>query len=140
MSGGARPRAEYESRSIAEQARQEGVSRMTIYRRRKAEQARNQPNVTGAGTAILLTSEEGPVTGTSERGFASKEARGLTPAGGWTHAVPEPFPGYSDLPLRVEADGARLVGRCAPLSDSCIGLKYGRIFFAPGNATASRKL
>ena len=44
---GARPRDEFEANSVAAKARQEGVSRMTIYRRRKAEQAKNKPDVTG---------------------------------------------------------------------------------------------
>jgi hypothetical protein len=104
---GAIARADYETKSVAEQARQEGVSRMTIYRRRK-EQARNQPDVTGAGTAILLSSEEGPVTGTSERGFASKEARGLTFRNGVHRAVPGPD--YSALPLEL-----RMAALCLPL-------------------------
>jgi hypothetical protein len=78
---GSRPRAEYEANSIAAKAREEGVSRMTIYRRRKAvEQAKNPPHVTGVSAAIFLSSEDRPVSpeggaGLSERGFASKEAR-----------------------------------------------------------------
>jgi hypothetical protein len=76
-------RAEYEANSMAAKARAEGVSRMTIYRRKRAaEQAKNRPDVTGVSAAIFLSSEDGPVTpagveGTSERGFASKKGRGL---------------------------------------------------------------
>jgi hypothetical protein len=81
---GVRPRDQYEANSKAAQARAEGVSRMTIYRRRRAaEQAKNHPDVTGVSAAIFLSGEDGPVTpagveGTSERCFAPKEeARGL---------------------------------------------------------------
>jgi len=77
-------RDEYEANSIAAKARAEGVSRMTIYRRRKrAEQATNMSHVTSVSAAFFLTyGEDGPVTptgvqGPSERGFASKKARGL---------------------------------------------------------------
>jgi hypothetical protein len=76
-------RAEYEANSTAAKARAEGVSRMTIYRRKRAaEQSKNRPDVTGVSAAIFLSSDDGPVTpagveGTSERGFASKKARGL---------------------------------------------------------------
>ncbi len=79
---GARPRAQYEANSIAAQARAEGVSRMTIYRRRRAEQAKNHPNVTGAGRAIFLSSEDRPVTpdrvwkGCPSGAVAPKQARG----------------------------------------------------------------
>jgi hypothetical protein len=78
---GITPRAEYEATSVAAKAREEGVSRMTIYRRRKtAEGAKNTPHVTGVSAAIFLSSEDGPVTpvgvkGPSERGFASKKVR-----------------------------------------------------------------
>jgi len=75
---GVRPRAEYVARSTAAQARAAGVSRMTIYRRRKAaEQAKNIPHVTGVSAAIFFSAEDRPVTGLAEGGFASKEARGL---------------------------------------------------------------
>ena len=80
---GALSRAEYEANSTAAKARAEGVSRMTIYRRKRAaEQSKNRPDVTGVSAAIILSSEDGPVTpagveGTSERGFASKKGRGL---------------------------------------------------------------
>lgn len=47
-------RAEYEGNSIAAKARAEGVSRMTIYRRRKAEQGNNRPHVTGVSAAFFL--------------------------------------------------------------------------------------
>jgi hypothetical protein len=76
-------RAEYEANSTAAKARAEGVSRMTIYRRKRAvEQSKNRPDVTGVSAAIFLSSEDGPVTpagveGMSERGFASKKGRGL---------------------------------------------------------------
>ena len=57
---GVRPRAEYLANSTAAKARAEGVSRMTIYRRMHAEQAKNGLHVTGVSAAI----------------FASKKARG----------------------------------------------------------------
>src|SRR5262249_54702291 len=81
--GGVLARAENEANSVAAKARAEGVSRMTIYRRKRAaEQSKNRPDVTGVSAAIFLSCEDGPVTpagveGTSERGFASKKARGL---------------------------------------------------------------
>ena len=59
---GARPRAEYEANSITAQARVEGVSRMTIYRRMRSEQAKNMPDVTGVSAACFLSGEDGPVT------------------------------------------------------------------------------
>src|SRR6516164_10127694 len=39
---GVRPRSEYEANSTAAQARAQGVSRMTIYRRKRAEQGKNK--------------------------------------------------------------------------------------------------
>src|SRR5262249_60936915 len=55
---GVRARTEYEANSIAAKARAEGVSRMTIYRRKRAaEQAKNRPNVTGVSTANLVTTD-----------------------------------------------------------------------------------
>jgi hypothetical protein len=76
---GVRPRSEYEANSTAAQARAQGVSRMTIYRRKRAEQGKNKPHVTGVSTASFLSSEDRPVTpagveGLAERGFASKKA------------------------------------------------------------------
>jgi hypothetical protein len=83
---GNRPRTEYESQSIAAQARKEGVSRMTIYRRRQRgetvsetletvsetpatvsvknpnKQAMNVGNVTGPSTAEYLNAAYAPVT------------------------------------------------------------------------------
>jgi hypothetical protein len=58
----------------------EGVSRMTIYRRRRVEQAKNPPNVTGASTPIFLSTEDRPVTSRegkrlSEQGFALKKKK-----------------------------------------------------------------
>jgi hypothetical protein len=114
---GAIARADYESNSIAAKARAEGVSRMTMYRRRRrAEQAKNQPHVTGAGTAIFLSSEDGPVTpiggtGTSERGFASKEASGHPFRNGDHRAVPGPD--YSAMPLEL-----RLAALCLPVPEN----------------------
>jgi hypothetical protein len=77
---GVQARLNYEANSIAAKARAEGVSRMTIYRRRKqaAEQAKNQPDVTGVSAAIFLSYDDRPVTpegvaGLAERGFAPKE-------------------------------------------------------------------
>src|SRR5262245_54066459 len=55
-----------------------GVSRMTIYRRRKQERAKNHPDVTGVSAAIFLSGEDRPVTpagveGLSEGHFVSKK-------------------------------------------------------------------
>lgn len=56
---GARPQAD----SIAAQARKEGVSRMTIYRRRKAAaQTKNAPHVTLSSAADSSTGVDTPVT------------------------------------------------------------------------------
>ena len=72
-------RAEYEANSMAAKAREEGVSRMTIYRRKRAaEQAKNRPDVTGVSAACLLSAEDGPVSpargaGPSEGHFVSKK-------------------------------------------------------------------
>jgi len=59
---GVRSRAEYEANSIVAQARAEGVSRMTLYRRKRAEQAKNSPDVTGVSTAFFLSPADRPVT------------------------------------------------------------------------------
>jgi hypothetical protein len=98
-------RAEYEANSMAAKARAEGVSRMTIYRRRKraAEQAKNRPDVTGVSAAIFLSCEDRPVTpagveGTSERGFASKKARGLPSSQTATTMAAD---AYAPLPLEL---------------------------------------
>src|SRR5262249_30146517 len=69
--------------STAAKARAGGVSRMTIYRRKRAaEQAKNRPDVTDVSTAIFLTSEDRPVTPAGVEGLAEwcsapKKARGL---------------------------------------------------------------
>jgi len=121
---GVRPRAEYEANSMAAKARAEGVSRMTIYRRiRAAEQARNGLNVTGVSAAIFLSGEDGPVTpagveGTSERGFASKKARGLPSSQTTTTMVAD---SHEALPTELrllalglaEADWAKNLARAA---------------------------
>src|SRR5262245_4751149 len=110
---GVRPRAEYEANSMAAKARAEGVSRMTIYRRiRVAEQARNSLNVTGVSAAIFLSSEDGRVTpagveGTSERGFASKKARGLPSSQTATTLAVDV---YAILPLEL-----RMAALCLPM-------------------------
>jgi len=117
-------RAEYEANSMAAKAREEGVSRMTIYRRKRAvEQAKNSPDVTGVSAAIFLSGEDGPVTpagveGTSERGFASKKARGLPSSQTTTTMVAD---SYEALPTELrllalglaEADWAKNLARAA---------------------------
>jgi hypothetical protein len=117
-------RAEYEANSTAAKARAEGVSRMTIYRRKRvAEQSENRPDVTGVSAAIFLSSEDGPVTpagveGTSERGFASKKARGLPSSQTTTTMVAD---SYEALPTELrllalglaEADWAKNLARAA---------------------------
>jgi hypothetical protein len=75
---GMRPRAEYENGSVAAVARAEGVSRMTIYRRKRAaERARNPSNVTGVSTAVFLSPTDRPVT--MERKKEGIRGRGLRP-------------------------------------------------------------
>jgi len=117
-------RAEYEANSMAAKAREEGVSRMTIYRRKRAvEQAKNSPDVTGVSAAIFLSGEDGPVTpagveGTSERGFASKKARGLPSSQTTTTMVAD---SHEALPTELrllalglaEADWAKNLARAA---------------------------
>lgn len=71
---GMRPRDEYEDNSVAAQARAEGVSRMTIYRRKRAEQAKNHPDVTGVTTTRLLTVVARPVTGERAESLSSRTA------------------------------------------------------------------
>ena len=121
---GALSRAEYEANSTAAKARAEGVSRMTIYRRKRAaEQSKNRPDVTGVSAAIFLSSEDGPVTpagveGTSERGFASKKARGLPSSQTATTMVAD---SHEALPTELrllalglaEADWAKNLARAA---------------------------
>ena len=108
-------RAEYEANSMAAKARAEGVSRMTIYRRKRAaEQAKNRPDVTGVSAAIFLSSEDGPVTpagveGTSERGFASKreeDFRLRRPRPRWLST-------FRSLPLEL-----RLSALCLPMPEN----------------------
>jgi hypothetical protein len=73
---GVQSRAEYEANSIAAKARQEGLSRMTIYRRNKAaERAKNTPNVTGVSAPIFLSSEDGPVTPAGVKGPSERRCR-----------------------------------------------------------------
>jgi hypothetical protein len=113
---GIQSRAEYEANSVAAKARKEGVSRMTIYRRRKAaERARNTPNVTGVSAPIFLSSEDGPVTpagveGTSERGFASKKARGFPSSQTATTLAADI---HGSLPLEL-----RLLALCLPMPEN----------------------
>jgi hypothetical protein len=105
---GVRARSDYEANSVAAKARAAGVSRMTIYRRKRAaEPTKNSPNVTGVSAAIFLSSEDRPVTpegveGLSERGFASKKARGLPSSQtATTMAVDNAVSAYSQLPLEL---------------------------------------
>jgi hypothetical protein len=113
---GVQARLEYEANSIAARARAEGVSRITIYRRRKqdAEQAKNQPDVTGVSAISFLTSEDGPVTpagveGTSERGFASKKKEDFRLATATTLAADTAASSYSGLPLELRLIALGLV-------------------------------
>jgi hypothetical protein len=109
-------RTDYEANSIAAKARADGVSRMTIYRRRKRiEQAKNPPDVTGVSAAIFLSSEDRPVTpagvkGLSERGFASKKARGLPSSQTATTLAADR---YEALPLEL-----RLAALCLPMPEN----------------------
>jgi hypothetical protein len=61
-------RHEYRANSITAQAAAEGVSRMTIYRRRK--QAKNTPNVTSVSTPIFLSTEVRLVTSRERKGLS----------------------------------------------------------------------
>jgi hypothetical protein len=108
---GVRPRGEYEATSTAAQARAEGVSRMTIYRRRKAaEQAKNMPHVTGPSAAIFLSTEVRPVTGLAEGGFASKEASQRLPSSQTANMPAVDI--YQSLPVEL-----RLVALGLPIPD-----------------------
>jgi hypothetical protein len=100
-------RVEYEANSAAAKARAEGVSRMTIYRRKRAEQAKNQPNVTGVSAAIFLSSEDRPVTperkGKPCGAVAPKKERGIRLATATTLAADR----YATLPLELRLAALR---------------------------------
>jgi hypothetical protein len=113
-------RAEYEANSTAAKARAEGVSRMTIYRRKRAaEQAKNKPDVTGVSTAIFLSSDDRPVTG--ERKRAAERGRPLK--GRTARRKKEDFrlatattlaaDRYATLPLEL-----RLAALCLPVPEN----------------------
>jgi hypothetical protein len=113
---GMRARAEYESNSTAAKARAEGVSRMTIYRRKRAaEQAKNKPDVTGVSTAIFLSSDDRPVTGgrkrAAERGrpLKGRTARGKKEDFRLATATTPAADIYGTLPLEL-----RLAALCLP--------------------------
>jgi hypothetical protein len=108
---GVRPRAEYEANSTAAKARAEGVSRITIYRRRRAaEQVKNRPDVTGVSAAIFLSSEDRPVspeggTGLAERVFdpkQEKKKRGLPSSQTATTVAADTYvTAHNSLPLEL---------------------------------------
>jgi hypothetical protein len=112
---GVRARAEYEANSIASKARAEGVSRMTIYRRKRAtEQAKNRPNVTGVSTAIFLSSDDRLVTPERKHGHPSgavapKKERGLPSSQTATTLAADR---YESLPLEL-----RLAALCLPMPE-----------------------
>jgi hypothetical protein len=119
---GVQDRLEYEANSIAAKARAEGVSRMTIYRRIRAEQAKNHPDVTGVSAISFLTSEDRPVTpagveGLSEPGFASKEARGLPSSQTATTMAADR---YELLPAEL-----RMAVLCLPIPENLARAKIG---------------
>jgi hypothetical protein len=111
---GAIPRAEYEAKSVATQAEAGGVSRMTIYRRRKAaEQAKNPPDVTCASTPISLSGDDTPVTsdrkGPSKQGFALKKKEVVSRLPTATTLAAD---AHATLPLAL-----RMAALCLPLPD-----------------------
>jgi hypothetical protein len=120
---GVRARTEYEANSTAAMARAEGVSRMTIYRRKRAaEQAKNRSDVTGVSAAIFLSSDDGPVTpagvkGTAERGFASKKVRGYPSS---QTAITLAADRYATLPLEL-----RLAALCLPIPENLARANIG---------------
>jgi hypothetical protein len=101
---GVRARADYEANSTAAKARAEGVTRMTIYRRKRAaEQAKNKADVTGPSTACFNTPVDGPVTPEGKQGcpsgaIAPKEGRGYPSS--QTAATPA-VDKYASLPLEL---------------------------------------
>jgi hypothetical protein len=113
---GVRARAEYEANSTAAKARAEGVSRMTIYRRKRAtEQARNMPDVTGVSTAIFLSSDDRPVTPERKYGhpsgaLAPKKERGLPSSQTATTLAVDR---YATLPFEL-----RMAALCLPIAQN----------------------
>jgi hypothetical protein len=107
---GVRLRAEYEAQSTSAQARKQGVSRMTIYRRRKAaEQAKNAPHVTGVSATESLNGGDGLVTG--EKGSALRAA----PQGRFWDQTPAIENLQIGVPARlragiIAADGVERIG------------------------------
>jgi hypothetical protein len=121
---GVQPRAEYELNSTAAIARAQGVSRMTIYRRRKraAEQARDRPDVTCVSAVFSLPSADGPVTGTEAEGASErslrarkqeKEASGLPSSRTATKLAADRF---ASLPLEL-----RLLALGLPIPEERLG-------------------
>src|SRR5262249_21291674 len=98
---GVRLRAEYEANSIAAQARAEGVSRMTIYRRRRGEQNQSEHNVTGPSTALYSSTADRPVT--LERKQAASEGEASPPT---IMAVDR----FEPLPIEL-----RMMALCLPM-------------------------
>jgi hypothetical protein len=109
-------RTEYEANSTAAKARAEGVSRMTIYRRKRAaEQAKNRPNVTGVSTAIFLSSDDRPVTPERKYGHPSgavapKKERGHPSSQTATTLAADI---YATLPLEL-----RMAALCLPIPEN----------------------
>jgi len=113
---GLRAGAEYEANSTAAKARAEGVSRTTIYRRKRAaEQAKNRPDVTGVSTAIFLSSDDRPVTPERKHGHPSgavapKKERGLPSSQTATTLAVDR---YATLPFEL-----RMAALCLPMPEN----------------------
>src|SRR5262249_35180954 len=107
-------RTEYEANSTASKARAEGVSRMTIYRRKQAaEQAKNRSDVTGVSAAIFLSSDDRPVTLEGKREFewrcrAEEKKEDFRLATATTMAADR----YATLPLEL-----RMAALCLPMPE-----------------------
>jgi hypothetical protein len=97
---GVRSRAEYEANSIAEMARTQGVSRMTIYRRKQAEQAKNHPDVTCVSPPVFLSSGDGPVTLLPREASPRRKQEDFRLADGSWPAAPE-LASFEALPVEL---------------------------------------
>jgi hypothetical protein len=107
---GVRARTEYEAHSLSRTQpwRALGMSRAAWYRRNKARRA----SETSVSPPIFLSSGDRPVSpeekeGATERGFASKEERGLPPSQTATTLAGDR---YESLPLEL-----RLAALCLPM-------------------------
>ena len=119
-------RTEYEANSTAAKARAEGVSRMTIYRRKRAtEQPKNAPHVTGVSAAYLLSSDDRPVT---------SEGKGGCPSGA---VAPKEGSGYPSSQTAATLAADKYASLPLELRMIALGLPVGRVpAFAFGRRAA----